>query len=326
MPRKREEKAANWGMALADLSISVAGDRHLLARLGSDASLDVNFLVLAFVNVIEASQIDAITDLIPSYNSVLVQYDFTRIGYGDLCRELRAMAEALPPIDKLEIESRLVYLPICYLDPWTRACIDDYRAKVAKREYDPEFVAKVNALPDAQALARVHARTEHWVVTVSSFPGLPILRPLDPRSAITSPKYNPPRLWTPVGAIGVGGTSTSIYTIPSPGGYNLIGRTPVPVWDPQQRLPAFAESPILLRATDRLKFIPISVDEFEAIENAVVQRRYEHNIVAYQRFSVGLYKQWVAAIGSADAAGVAGEQTPVDPSRTAGVTGSEATV
>ena len=131
------------------------------------------------------------------------------------------------------------------------------------------------------------------------FPGLPILRPLDPRCAITSPKYNPPRLWTPVGSIGVGGTSTSIYTIPSPGGSNLIGRAPVPIWQPQQRLSAFAQNPILLRPTDRLKFIPISVDEFEAIEESVAQGRYEHNIVAYQRFSVGLYKQWAAAVAPA---------------------------
>jgi urea carboxylase len=284
------------GARLVELSISVAGDRHLLARLGSDASLDVNFLVLGFVNALQTSQIDAITDLIPSYNSVLIQYDFTRIDYDDLCTELRAIAAALPAVDEIEIESRLAYIPVCYLDPWTRACIDDYRAKIAERRYDPEFVAEVNGLPNAQALVQLHASTEHWVVTVSSFPGLPILRPLDPRCAITSPKYNPPRLWTPVGSLGGGGTATSIYTIPSPGGYNLIGRTPVPIWQPQQRLSAFAKNPILLRATDRLKFIPISVDEFEAIESSVAQGRYEHNIVAYQRFSVGLYKQWATAV------------------------------
>jgi urea carboxylase len=297
--RAPEGERAELGARVVELSISVAGDRNLLARLGIDASLDVNFLVLGFVNVLQTSPIDAITDLIPSYNSVLIQYDFTRIDYDDLCTELRAIAAALPAVDEIEIESRLAYIPVCYLDPWTRACIDDYRAKIAEREYDPEFVAEVNGLPNAQALAQLHASTEHWVVTVSSFPGLPILRPLDPRCAITSPKYNPPRLWTPVGSIGVGGTSTSIYTIPSPGGYNLIGRTPVPIWQPQQRLPAFAQNPILLRPTDRLKFIPISVDEFEAIEESVAQGRYEHNIVAYQRFSVGLYKQWAAAVAPA---------------------------
>ena len=64
-------RGLNWGARVVELSISVAGDRNLLARLGSDASLDVNFLVLGFVNALQTSPIDAITDLIPSYNSVL---------------------------------------------------------------------------------------------------------------------------------------------------------------------------------------------------------------------------------------------------------------
>lgn len=282
-------------MGLAQLAISQAGDRHLLARLGSDASLETNFLVLGFARAIEANVLRGVTDFIPSYNSVLIQYDFTQIAFDDLCRELRSIATALPDTEDLEIESRLIYLPVCYLDPWTRACIDDYRAKVAPRPYDPEFVAEVNGLPNAKSLVDLHARTEHWAVTVSSFPGLPVLRPLDPRCAITSPKYNPPRLWTPVGAIGVGGTSTSIYTIPSPGGYNLIGRTPVPVWDPQRRLPALARDPILLRPTDRIKFVPISVEEFEAVAATVAEGTYEHNVIGYQRFSVAQHKRWSAA-------------------------------
>ena len=243
-------RGLNWGKVGRAVHFGCR-DRHLLARLGSDASLDVNFLVLGFVNALQTSQIDAITDLIPSYNSVLVQYDFTRIDYDDLCTELRAIAAALPAVDEIEIESPLAYIPVCYLDPWTRACIDDYRAKIAERRYDPEFVAEVNGLPNAQALVQLHASTEHWVVTVSSFPGLPILRPLDPRCAITSPKYNPPRLWTPVGSIGVG-VHRPQSTRFRARGVALIGRTPVPIWQPQQRLSAFAKNPILLRATDRL--------------------------------------------------------------------------
>jgi len=283
-------------MAAAKVAISTAGDHHLLVRLGAGASLELNFFVLSFVNAVRSSGVVGVTDLIPSYNSVLIQYDYARISYHDLCRELRSVAEAVPDVGEIEIESRLIYLPVCYLDPWTRACIDDYRAKITERRYDPEFVASINGLSGAEALVDLHSSTEHWVVTVSSFPGLPILRPLDPRSTITSPKYNPPRLWTPVGAIGVGGTSTSIYTIPSPGGYNLIGRTPVPVWDPMQRLSAFANGSILLRPTDRLKFVPISVSEFDSIQSTVSEGRYQHNVVDYQRFSVALYRRWTASL------------------------------
>lgn len=278
------------------LQVSPAGDRHVLATLGDDTSLEVNFLALAFVTALEAAEAGAITDIVPSYNSVLIQYDFARIGYADLCRMLAKIRQGLPEVGNTSIQSRVVTLPVLYADPWTRECIDDYRAKVAKREYDPEFVARANNLASVEEMVARHSGCEHWVVTVSSFPGLPILRPLDPRCVLVSPKYNPPRTWTPVGSIGVGGTSTSIYTIPSPGGYNLIGRTPVPVWDPAQRLPAFKDGAILLRAADRVRFAPISNDEYDRVAASVANGCYEYDIVP-GTFSVRDYQQWLATIG-----------------------------
>ncbi|MBN9008095.1 MAG: allophanate hydrolase subunit 1 [Rhizobiales bacterium] len=272
------------------LRISPAGDRHVLARLGDDATVDANFLSLSLAAAIEASGIDGISDLVPSYNSVLVQYDFEMLSFRDLGRELVRLYDALPPISDMVIESRLVRIPVFYGDPWTRECIEDYRAKVAQREYDPDFVARVNNLDSAEAVYARHSGCEQWVVTVSSFPGLPILRALDRKCEVISPKYNPPRTWTPVGSIGVGGTSTSIYTIPSPGGYNLIGRTPAPVWDPHQSLPALKDTAILLKAADRVRFIPIGRDEFDEISASVSEGRYVHEIEP-GTFSVRAYHE-----------------------------------
>ena len=156
-----------------------------------------------------------------------------------------------------------------YRDPWTKACVEDYAQRIAPRDGDPEFVARINGLEDSSQLVRIHSGTEHWVVAVCSTPGLPLMVALDPRCAITSPKYNPPRTWTTLGAIGVGGLSTSIYTTPGPGGYNLIGRTPVPLWDTQARLPAYRDRVVLLDAADRVKFVPVELEEFEYIERRV---------------------------------------------------------
>ncbi len=277
-------------MILDHLKISPAGDRHVLAQLGDDASIDANFLSLSLATLIDETRIKGVTDLIPSYNSILIQYDFEILTHADLVKELHGLHALLSPVSDMVIQSRRVRIPVYYGDPWTRACIEDYCAKVVPREYDPTFVARVNGLESAEEVYTRHSGCEQWVVTVSSFPGLPILRALDPRCEVLSPKYNPPRTWTPIGAIGVGGTSTSIYTIPSPGGYNLLGRTPVPVWEPRQRQPALRESPILLKAADRVQFISIGREEYDDLRAAVAEGRYVHEIEPGS-FSVRRYRE-----------------------------------
>ncbi|HIM44739.1 MAG TPA: carboxyltransferase domain-containing protein [Alphaproteobacteria bacterium] len=272
------------------------GDHFILVQLGDDGSIDLNFLALGLTAALKADQTRGVVDTNPSYNSLVVEYDSDDISYGDLQVELERLIGGLGSVEELELDSRLAYLPVMYLDPWTRECVTDYSEKITPREYDPDFVARENGFEDAKQLARVHSGTEHWVVAVCSTPGLPLLRALDPRCAITSPKYNPPRTWTTLGAIGVGGLSTSIYTTPGPGGYNLIGRTPVPLWDPQQRHPIFKDRVVLLDAADRVKFVPIDAEEFDYIEARVADGSYEFNITAYQRFSVGAYKKWVASL------------------------------
>ncbi len=272
------------------------GDRFIMVQFGDDAEIDLNFLALGLTAAIKADATGGVVDTNPSYNSLVVEYDSDEISYGDLQSELQRLIGGLGSVEELELDSRLAYLPVMYLDPWTRDCVADYSEKITPREWDPAFVAELNGLEDAQQLARVHSGTEHWVVAVCSTPGLPLMRPLDPRCLITSPKYNPPRTWTTLGAIGVGGLSSSVYTTPGPGGYNLIGRTPVPLWDPRQRLPIFKDRVVLLDAADRVKFVPIGEEEFDYIEGRVADGTYEFNVTAYQRFSVGAYKKWVASL------------------------------
>jgi len=181
------------------------GDRFILVQFGDDGSIDLNFLALGLTAALKQDQTRGVIDTNPSYNSLVVEYESDDISYADLQVELKRLIGGLGSVEELELESRLAYLPAMYLDPWTRDCVADYSEKISPREYDPDFVARVNGLEDAKQLARVHSGTEHWVVAVCSTPGLPLLRALDPRCTITSPKYNPPRTWTTLGAIGVGG-------------------------------------------------------------------------------------------------------------------------
>lgn len=275
---------------------SPSGDRYLLVQFGDDASLALNVMALGLDAALKASGTRGIIDTVACYNTLLVEYEADDISYGDLKRELQRLIDGLGPLGAIVVESRLLQLPVMYADPWTKECIEDYRRNIAERPYDPDYVAQINGLKDGAHLGRVHSTTEHWAVTVGSFPGLPVLRPLDPRCTITAPKYNPPRTWTPQGALGLGGVSSSIYTLRSPGGYQLIGRTPVPVFDPSGRNAAFKGEIVLLKAGDRIKFQPIGRDAFEAIEAEVAEGRYVYNIIGYQKFSVAAHQTWARGL------------------------------
>ena len=143
---------------------------------------------------------------------------------------------------------------------------------------------------------RVHSGTEYWVASLGFWPGLPFTMPLDPRCKLTAPKYNPPRTWTPKGTVGMGGSSTAIYPDRLPGGYQIFGRTPVPIWDPEKNFDVFKDSICLFRPGDRIKFIPCDYDEFEMIEKKVKEKTYKYDLIDEHKFSIKKYKQWLTQL------------------------------
>ena len=274
------------------------GDRYLLIEFGNEMNLELNFMGQRLAKAIEAAQMRYVVETAPAFCSMLVHYDPEQIGYEDLRMEMRALMRSLGPPANIELDSRLFYLPTVYLDPWTKACIDDYCKKITPKQWDPEFIAELNGLADANEFARVHSATEYWVAALGFWPGLPFMMPLDPRCRLTAPKYNPPRTWTPQGTVGMGGASTAIYPVATPGGYQIFARIPVPIWDTEQRFAEFEGSICLFRAGDRVKFVPVSVEEFEHLAAKVADRTYMYNVVGYQKFSVGNYTEWVKSVST----------------------------
>ena len=117
---------------------------------------------------------------------------------------------------------------------------------------------------------------------------------------ITAPKYDPPRTWTPQGTVGMGGASTAIYPVATPGGYQIFARTPVPIWDTEKTFPQFEDSICLFRAGDRVKFVPVDKEAFEFCEAQVKDGSYVFNVVDYQKFSVRQYKDWLVTLNNKD--------------------------
>ena len=272
------------------------GDRYLLIEFGNEMNLELNFMAQGLATAIAEQKTKGVIETAPCFASMLIHYEPDEISYADLSRELERLIAALGPSDDIELESRIFYFPTVYLDPWTRDCVQDYIAKIAPKQTDPEFVAELNGLSDVQQFVRVHSGTEYWVAALGFWPGLPFMMALDPRCKLTAPKYNPPRTWTPKGTVGMGGASTAIYPEHLPGGYQIFGRIPVPIWDPEKRFDVFTDSICLFRPGDRVKFVPCTVEEFAEAERRVADGSYVYNVVEYQKFSVRQYKRWVGAL------------------------------
>jgi allophanate hydrolase subunit 1 len=276
------------------------GDRCFEAYFGDEMSFDLNFLVHSVCGLVRNARIKGIIELIPEMASMQVSYDPDLISYEDAVREVLTLFRSIESMETLELDSRMFYVPILYFDPWTMTCVDDYRSKIADKEWDGDLLVRLNGLSGLDQLRRVHAASDYWVAALGFWPGLCSLMPLDPRSRLVAPKYNPPRTWTPKGTIGHGGAITCIYPDQTPGGYQIFARTPMPIWDREQRLAAFKSSLALFRPGDRVRFEPIDRDEYDYVEGKIRDGSFKHNVVEYQRFSIKNYHAWLKTIDATE--------------------------
>ena len=272
------------------------GDKYLLVEFGNIMSLELNFKAQGLAKAIEQANIKGIYETLPCFASMIVHYNPDEIKYGDLKKELKSLVGNLKSSDDTIVQSRLFKFPTVYLDKWTKEAVEDYTAKITYKKPDPEFIVELNNLDNVDHFVRVHSSTEYWVASLGFWPGLPFTMPLDPRCKLTAPKYNPPRTWTPKGAVGMGGSSTAIYPDKLPGGYQIFGRTPVPIWDSEKRFSIFKDSVCLFRPGDRIKFEPCGYEEFESIERKIIDGSYQYDVMENHKFSIKDYKNWVTKL------------------------------
>ena len=272
------------------------GDKYILVEFGNVMNLELNFKAQGLAKAIENSKIKGVYETLPCFASMLVHYNSDEIKYHDLIRELKSLVGDLKNSDDVVVQSRLFQFPTVYLDKWTKEAVNDYISKISPKQPDPEYIVELNDLDDVNHFVRVHSGTEYWVASLGFWPGLPFTMPLDPRCKLSAPKYNPPRTWTPRGTVGMGGSSTAIYPDRLPGGYQIFGRTPVPIWDPEKRFSVFKDSICLFKPGDRIKFNPCSYEEFEEIERKVEEGTYKYEVMDSQKFSIQKYKNWLSEI------------------------------
>jgi KipI family sensor histidine kinase inhibitor len=225
-----------------------AGDLAVAVELGDEISVEVNTRVRALEYLIQQKALPGVVETVPTFRSLLVYYEPRVIGYDRLVESLRELAAqadtaVLPP-------ARSVELPCCY---------------------DPELGLDLDAAATRLGLSmdevvRLHAGARYHVYFIGFTPGLPYMSGMPER--ILLPRLETPRVRVPAGSVGIGGEQCCIYSVESPGGYWILGRTPLRLYDPE------AAEPILLRAGDQVRFRAIDRGEFDRIVAEVEGRTY----------------------------------------------------
>ena len=226
------------------MEITPLGDSALIVRVvdhfarDPEASLNA---VLAALRSLEAAAIPGVTELAPSYSTVAVFFDPARIEpFERLKTTIRSILNASSAEDASTVEAPLHEIPVCY-----------------DREFafDLDDVGRVAGLAEAEVIQR-HSNAAYRVNCVGFIAGFPFMSGLP--SELATPRRAAPRKEVPAGSVAIGGTQTGIYPRNSPGGWNVIGRTPLRLFDVQR------DPPTILQAGDRVRFRGISREEYAA--------------------------------------------------------------
>jgi KipI family sensor histidine kinase inhibitor len=247
------------------------GDCYLSIEFGDEADLECSFRGLALKEQLLALDIDGVVEIYVTLPNVAVVLDRTRISYAELDRIVRGV---LPQVQAAtQLPSRRITMPVWYDDPWS--------AEVARR-YDVannfRFVAESNGMSPDELVA-FHSAPQYWVVLVGFVPGVNLHYPMDSGARLTAPKWTSPRSFTPSRAVALAGIGTCQYTLPSPGGYQLLGRLAIDIYQPERRSEVFASNGVLLRPGDRIVYRPVDAFEYEDIWESVRRGDYDYDVV-----------------------------------------------
>lgn len=214
----------------------ISGDRALIAVYGEGVDPAVNERVRRMAALIAAVRHPAIEAVVPSYCTLAVHYDPDLIDPPALAGLLRDLETH--PGETAVPEAATIEIPVCYGGDFG----PDLEAVAAHNRLAPE------------AVIRLHSEAVYRIYAIGFAPGFCYLGGLDPR--IHAPRLATPRLRVPAGSVGIAGGQTGIYPLTSPGGWQLIGRTPLHLFEPER------EPPIPYRPGDAIRFRPIPAEVF----------------------------------------------------------------
>jgi inhibitor of KinA len=222
--------------------IQPMGDSAFVVRFGESISPELHAHVLGALQALDAKRPSWVVDVVPGYASVMVIYDAVQAAPEQVQQWLAQALVNAPPAPP---SHRVIEVPV-----W-------YHPSVGP---DLEPLAHEKGLTVDELIA-LHSAPDYLVYTLGFRPGFPFLGGLDPR--LFSPRLATPRMDVPAGSVGIGGQQTGIYSLRSPGGWRLLGRTPMMIFSPEEN-PPFA-----LEEGDRVRFVPITEARYLALGGTV---------------------------------------------------------
>lgn len=271
-----------------------AGDRYVLVEYGDNA-VDLNMLYRAhrLIGMVRDLKVEGVVEMSRGVRLVLIEYNGPT--QDALVATMLALEKEIVFSTKWKVPSRVLKLPMAFEDSRTLAAVQRYQETIRSDApwlpNNVDFIAHINGMERHEVRDTVYLARFLVLGLGDVFLGAPCAVPLDPRHRLLGTKYNPSRTYTPNGTVGIGGSYMCIYTMDSPGGYQLVGRT-VPIWD--KLTLGNRSQPWMLNFFDQVEFYPVSeaeIDQHTADMNAgcfdveVVDSVFDHE----------QYLRWVQA-------------------------------
>lgn len=236
------------------LSMFALGDQAVSVKLGEQPSPETSRSIRTLQSYLEEHPLPGMIEAVPGLTTIAIYYDPIEVAraaiisddstpYHQICMYLERALALID--DEIVLPSRIVEIPVCYGD-----------------HYGPDLVevVKINRLT-VEEVIKLHSQVDYTVAILGFSPGFPYLEGMDHR--ISAPRRASPRIQIATGSVGIAGRQTGVYPIATPGGWNVIGRTPLRLFLPEQ------QPPTLLRAGDVVRFQPITEAEYLELEGSV---------------------------------------------------------
>lgn len=235
------------------IRMEAMGDGGLRVVFGTSISKKINQTIRAFTLLLEENKINGIIEWVSTYTAVTIYYDPARLTLDALKKQVMQWCNGAKKID---IPPAKVYeIPVCY-----------------GGEFGPDLVkvASHNQL-ELNEVIDLHTASEYLIYMLGFTPGFPYLGGMD--ETLSTPRLTTPRSLVKAGSVGIAEHQTGIYSLDSPGGWNIIGRSPVKLFDVMKK------NPVLLEAGHYIRFFSVTDTRFETIKRQIKEGTYEVNTV-----------------------------------------------
>ncbi len=228
------------------------GDRALTVEFGNEIDEHINARLMSFIKVLSNEKIKGVEEFVPSFRAVLIHYNPGVLSFADM--KERIFDALKRPVSESIRKKRIVKIPVCY----EGECAPDI-----------DFVASHAGLSKEEVI-KIHTQKPYLIYMLGFQPGFPYLGGLDER--IHTPRLSSPRLKLEAGSVGIGGKQTGLYPMESPGGWQIIGLTPVRCYNPEK------ERAIPYSAGDYIQFYPVSYEEYLQLKEQDMRGEYEFDV------------------------------------------------